>query len=229
MAAAAGSDPHLAAAQAPSGAEPKRRGYTAEEVARHNTADDLWTIIGGDVYNLSPGPDGFRHPGGVKVLLRVAGKDGTRSFYRAHPWIDLRAVSMQRIGWLQRTLPTSAEPRPRRDSAGGGAPLPPPDPERTAAALAALSIATDAQEVRRVEEELRRQEELGAGAVSEDDGLLDVFEQLRPEGSETVPREAFVGFVAQMGAAAAVTARLQRALPEQLAFPEFKAAVDALD
>eukprot|EP01065_Artemidia_motanka_P042408 TRINITY_DN568_c0_g2_i3.p1 TRINITY_DN568_c0_g2~~TRINITY_DN568_c0_g2_i3.p1 ORF type:complete len:390 (+),score=87.76 TRINITY_DN568_c0_g2_i3:144-1313(+) len=89
-----------------------RRGYSAEEIAAHGTPDDLWVLINGDVYDLSAGR--FHHPGGVNVLLRSVGKDATRAFYAAHPWIDLKAVSQHRIGWLARSL--SKKPSKRRGS-----------------------------------------------------------------------------------------------------------------
>ena len=58
--------------------------YTLEEVSRHNTRDDLWTAIDGDVYNLTDFIE--IHPGSAPPLLEtdVAGKDATSIFYGLH-------------------------------------------------------------------------------------------------------------------------------------------------
>lgn len=52
--------------------------FTFEEVAKHNTKEDLWTIVDGKVFNLTSFYKA--HPGGDKILL-VAGREGTRLFY----------------------------------------------------------------------------------------------------------------------------------------------------
>lgn len=51
--------------------------YTKEVVAAHNTAEDCWTIISGDVYNISEYVSD--HPGG-KEIQRACGIDGTSLF-----------------------------------------------------------------------------------------------------------------------------------------------------
>lgn len=52
--------------------------YTLEDIRQHRTADDAWTAIQGKVYNLTPYLK--FHPGGVKDLMRCAGRDGTKLF-----------------------------------------------------------------------------------------------------------------------------------------------------
>jgi hypothetical protein len=54
------------------------------EVAKHDRAESLWVVIAGEVFDLT---DWARlHPGGLDVLLRVAGRDGTAAFAAAgHP------------------------------------------------------------------------------------------------------------------------------------------------
>jgi len=79
------------AAAAPSGApeaakqeeKPAKGGeYTLEEVAKHNTKDDIWVVVEGqvlDVTNFLP-----EHPGGEKAILLYAGKDATEEFLMLH-------------------------------------------------------------------------------------------------------------------------------------------------
>ncbi|KAE8245367.1 hypothetical protein A4X13_0g5958 [Tilletia indica] len=51
---------------------------TLEELKQHNTQEDLWLLINGEVYNVSSFMD--EHPGGDEVLLSEAGKDATEAF-----------------------------------------------------------------------------------------------------------------------------------------------------
>jgi cytochrome b involved in lipid metabolism len=74
---------------------PLRDDITAEELARHSTPEDMWMALRGKVYNVTPY---LRfHPGGEKILLSVAGKDGTAAFERYHRWVNIPAL----IGRLQ--------------------------------------------------------------------------------------------------------------------------------
>ncbi|CUM65714.1 uncharacterized protein PRCAT00003362001 [Priceomyces carsonii] len=52
--------------------------YTFDEIALHNTRDDLWIVYNGKVYDVSPYID--EHPGGEEVILDVAGIDATEAF-----------------------------------------------------------------------------------------------------------------------------------------------------
>ncbi|KAL2113565.1 hypothetical protein VUR80DRAFT_3492 [Thermomyces stellatus] len=51
---------------------------TYQDVAEHNTKDDLYLVIHDTVYNVSKFVD--EHPGGEEVLLDVAGQDATEAF-----------------------------------------------------------------------------------------------------------------------------------------------------
>jgi len=51
--------------------------FTREEVALHNTQHDLWMIIKGNVYDITQYTPS--HPGGVRALVKFAGKDGTEN------------------------------------------------------------------------------------------------------------------------------------------------------
>jgi len=52
----------------------------------HNKKDDAWTAIDGKVYNVTPYLS--FHPGGVKELMRVAGRDGSKLFALTHAWVN---------------------------------------------------------------------------------------------------------------------------------------------
>jgi cytochrome-b5 reductase len=54
------------------------RVFTREEVAKHNTVDDFFTIVGSRVYNMTHYVN--EHPGGYDLLFRNAGKDSTKDF-----------------------------------------------------------------------------------------------------------------------------------------------------
>lgn len=57
--------------------EAKKAGgtYTVDEVKKHNTKDDLWVIIDGQVLDVTKfAPD---HPGGEAALMLYAGRDAT--------------------------------------------------------------------------------------------------------------------------------------------------------
>ncbi|MEY3972958.1 MAG: hypothetical protein RJA71_270 [Actinomycetota bacterium] len=55
---------------------------TAAEVAAHNTAADCWSIVKGNVYNLTSYVQ--RHPGGSSVIKNICGRDGSVAFSNQH-------------------------------------------------------------------------------------------------------------------------------------------------
>ncbi|KAH8704228.1 putative mitochondrial cytochrome b2 [Talaromyces proteolyticus] len=57
--------------------------FDAAEVAKHNTADSCWVILYGKVYDVTDFMDS--HPGGVKVILKLAGTDATEEYDPIHP------------------------------------------------------------------------------------------------------------------------------------------------
>ncbi|KAE8144206.1 cytochrome b5-like heme/steroid binding domain-containing protein [Aspergillus avenaceus] len=55
--------------------------FTSAEVASHNNADKgLYIIIDNTVYDVTNFVD--EHPGGAKILKRVAGKDASKQFWK---------------------------------------------------------------------------------------------------------------------------------------------------
>jgi cytochrome b involved in lipid metabolism len=70
--------------------EPGITQLTREEVARHSSPSDMWTIYRGNVYNITPFLD--YHPGGEEDLLKAAGTDCTELYDKHHPWVNADAV-----------------------------------------------------------------------------------------------------------------------------------------
>lgn len=52
--------------------------FYLSDIAKHSTADDLWFIVDGRVYDVTSFAD--EHPGGPGVLLAVGGGDGSNGF-----------------------------------------------------------------------------------------------------------------------------------------------------
>ena len=63
--------------------------YTMKEVKLHNKDDDCWLIINGHIFDVTEYIP--YHPGG-KIILKAAGKDGTRLFLSIHRWVNLEML-----------------------------------------------------------------------------------------------------------------------------------------
>ncbi|KAF1949901.1 acyl-CoA dehydrogenase-like protein [Byssothecium circinans] len=88
--------------------------FSAADVASHNKADNLYIIVDEDVYDLTTFQD--EHPGGKKILQRVAGKDASKQFWKYHNEGILKKYQKQlQVG----SLDTKAAP-----------PTPPPTPPK---------------------------------------------------------------------------------------------------
>lgn len=59
-------------------ATPQGNGYTAAQVAIHNTQSDCWIIVNGSIYNVSTYIP--YHPGGVSRITNDCGKDASTDF-----------------------------------------------------------------------------------------------------------------------------------------------------
>mmetsp|Transcript_14285 Transcript_14285/g.24438 ORF Transcript_14285/g.24438 Transcript_14285/m.24438 type:complete len:616 (+) Transcript_14285:50-1897(+) len=64
------------------GAPQQRTNITMAEVAKHNSKDDCWVVVNGQVLDATP----FlaEHPGGAKAILLYAGKDASEEFNMIH-------------------------------------------------------------------------------------------------------------------------------------------------
>lgn len=59
------------------------KSFTLTEVATHKTADSgMYIIIDDGVYDITNFLE--EHPGGERILKRVAGKDATKQFWKYH-------------------------------------------------------------------------------------------------------------------------------------------------
>jgi cytochrome-b5 reductase len=61
--------------------------FTRDEVLRHNTPGDVWTIFQGHVFDLTEYME--YHPGGAEQLMRAAGRDMTALFVEVHAWVNM--------------------------------------------------------------------------------------------------------------------------------------------
>ncbi|KAK9464103.1 uncharacterized protein V1516DRAFT_669565 [Lipomyces oligophaga] len=70
-----------------------------DELRQHRSTEDAWTALGGKVYNITPYVR--YHPGGVKELMRCAGRDGTKLFNLTHSWVNYdRMLGNCLVGYL---------------------------------------------------------------------------------------------------------------------------------
>ncbi len=56
--------------------------YTMTQVSTHNTDDSCWSVIDGNVYDLTNWIG--QHPGGAQAIAQLCGKDGTAAFHGQH-------------------------------------------------------------------------------------------------------------------------------------------------
>eukprot|EP00249_Psilotum_nudum_P015377 c25294_g1_i1 orf=597-1196(-) len=57
-----------------------------EEVKKHQSEEDAWTVLRGHIYNISPYLK--FHPGGKDMLMKGAGIDCTSLFNKYHSWVN---------------------------------------------------------------------------------------------------------------------------------------------
>ncbi|MCJ1471784.1 hypothetical protein MMC13_000425 [Lambiella insularis] len=84
--------------------------FSLGDVAAHKKPDDLWIIVDEDVYDLTKFQT--EHPGGQKILQRVAGKDASKQFWKYHNESILKKYKGQlQVGSLD-TKKQAAPPTP---------------------------------------------------------------------------------------------------------------------
>lgn len=85
---------------APADAAPKK--YSAKQVAKHSSASDCWTVVQGNVYDVTSWIS--RHPGGASAITGMCGRDATASFTSEHGGDSEPAAELAsfRIGRLRK-------------------------------------------------------------------------------------------------------------------------------
>lgn len=66
------------------------RAVTEAEVRCHCTADDLWVVVDGVVYDCSEWQR--FHPGGAATITACGGRDATAVFRQYHQWVSCEAI-----------------------------------------------------------------------------------------------------------------------------------------
>lgn len=110
--------------------------FTTADVAAHNKPNDLFIIVDEDVYDLTKFQD--EHPGGKKILTRVAGKDASKQFWKYHNDGILKKYKAKLLVGSLNTKAAEPEPTPApkeeekeivKPKAGSGAVAPVPADE----------------------------------------------------------------------------------------------------
>ncbi|KAK7525388.1 acyl-CoA dehydrogenase/oxidase [Phyllosticta citriasiana] len=93
--------------------------FSKSDVEAHSKPNDLWIIVDEDVYDLTKFQD--EHPGGKKILQRVAGKDASKQFWKYHNEGILKKFQKQlQVGSLD------SKPKPAAPPAEVAKPKPEP-------------------------------------------------------------------------------------------------------
>ncbi len=75
--------------------------FTRFQVATHNDSSSCWSIVNGNVYDLTDWINS--HPGGQEAILEICGKDGSEDFNEQHRGDGgpAKALAQYKIGFLK--------------------------------------------------------------------------------------------------------------------------------
>ncbi|CAG7937350.1 unnamed protein product [Penicillium olsonii] len=93
--------------------------FDATEVAKHNTRESCWVVLYGKVYDVTDFLGS--HPGGAKIILKLAGQDATEEYDPIHPpgILEEELKSEACLGTIDpSTLPQEAAPEPQEELEG---------------------------------------------------------------------------------------------------------------
>ena len=72
-----------------------------QEVALHNAPPSIWAVYKGAVYDITMYVN--IHPGGIKMMEKIYGKDMTGLFNRFHGYIDIdKIIGPLKIGYIKK-------------------------------------------------------------------------------------------------------------------------------
>lgn len=98
-------------------AESRKRTVKMSEVVKHNTPEDCWVVLHGEVYDLTEFAKS--HFGGSELITRLAGTDGTESFTNAHQASILAGFDQKvNLGFVEMDI---AAPKVSKRGGYGGA------------------------------------------------------------------------------------------------------------
>jgi len=94
-----------------------RTNITTEEVSKHNSENDCWIIVDGNVYDVTKFL--HEHPGGKRILMGKAGQDATKEFHSLHaPEVLERYNPILQIGSLINVASKKTVAKPQSNSFG---------------------------------------------------------------------------------------------------------------
>ncbi|CAG8160652.1 unnamed protein product [Penicillium salamii] len=96
-----------------------RDGLTEEIVAKHNTRESCWVVLYGKVYDVTDFLGS--HPGGAKIILKLAGQDATEEYDPIHPpgILEEELKPEACLGTIDpSTLPQETAPEPEQEVEG---------------------------------------------------------------------------------------------------------------
>lgn len=70
--------------------------YTAADVAKHTDRSSCWTIVRGQVFDVTGAID--KHPGGADKILGMCGKDATSQFVGKHGGMEKQEAMLTSMG-----------------------------------------------------------------------------------------------------------------------------------